>query len=119
MVGLNGTRRVLSPFWGVGIIAATEAGQRTVCQTGRLRLVPRGALHRETALRLVAGSGLLIGGQGGNSLANVHDDAALGTLLEPSRERATPPAVASQAAGSDGRAGLPRPPSLPGSRLHL
>jgi hypothetical protein len=40
-------------------------------------------------------------------------------LLEPSRERAIPPAVASQVAGRSGRTGLPRPPSLPGSRLTL
>ena len=45
--------------------------------------------------------------------------AAPGALLEPSQGRATPPAVASQVAGRVGRDGLPRPPSLPGPRLHL
>ena len=45
--------------------------------------------------------------------------AVPGALLEPFREWATPPAVASQVAGRSGRAGLPRLPPLSGSQLHL
>ena len=98
----------------------------TTARSGPARIHPTLLCRRYLKVQLggVQGGGLL--GRGCSSAAWARPPSPpcmqmrrTRGLLEPSRERAIPPgAVASQVASRFGRAGLPRPPSLPGSRLH-